>query len=82
MVVIADHARHLPGAVFQQPDMKEIGLAVAEFRFAVVVDVEVMLAGEHRTVSDAIVLQWEDLDGRGDGFAAEAEIRVAAQVLL
>jgi len=62
--------------------VEEFRPAVAVFGLAVVVDVEVMLAGEDCAIGHAVLLKREDLDGCRQGFAAQTEVRVAAEVLL
>jgi hypothetical protein len=51
MVVVADHPRHLPGAVPEQPEVEESRHSVAIFRFAAVVDVKVVFTRQDRPVN-------------------------------
>src|SRR5215471_6460210 len=70
LVVVADNTGHLPGSIFQKPYVEELGPSVAVLGLAVVVDVEVVLAGEDCPISHAIFLQREDLNSSRNGFAA------------
>ena len=80
MVVVADHPRHLPSAVPEQPEVEESCHSVAIFRFAAVVDVKVVFTRQDRPVNCAVLFEREDLHGVSDGFAAQAEVTVPAQV--
>jgi hypothetical protein len=71
IVVEAEDARHPPHAVLDQPDMEEPCPAVQAVAFALVEDVEDVLAGEDGAVHRVTLLQRQEPDCTGDRLAAE-----------
>lgn len=80
-MVVTEHARDLPFAVFQQQGVREARFSLQGFRLALLRVIEVVLAGYDRAVQLAIAAQRIEFHGARDLGTPQAPVAASANIL-